>query len=480
MKTQTPLIISVNFMLFMVISPVWAVTKHVPSEYGTIQTAINDCNDGDTVLVASGTYTGEGNRDIDFNGKAITLKSENGEETCIIDCQASEQDLHRGFYFHNREGNDSVLDGFTITNGCAYGGGAIYCRSYSSPTIKNCTLRQNVAATTLHNVRMPTITDGGAIACYDSNSIIVNCTFLNNFASGAGGAAYFGGSYPRTRSNVVFQNCIFSQNEALGGGAVGFDYSDVTFRNCVISGNIAQSDSYPNSNYGGGGIFCFSGSVSIFNSTIIGNRTTSSKGGGGIYVTSGKILINSSLMLNDMAVQGREIGLLIPSSVLLDVCYSNIQGGIEELQPDSSLGWGVGNIDVDPSFAYPGYWVHADDPNIIVEQYDPNNPNIVWLEGDYHLRSQAGRWDPNSQTWVQDDVTSPCIDTGDPNSPIMHEPFPNGGYVNMGAYGGTSEASKSYFGGPVCETIIAGDINGDCRVDSADLEILMLHWLEVY
>lgn len=80
------------------------------------------------------------------------------------------------------------------------------------------------------------------------------------------------------------------------------------------------------------------------------------------------------------------------------------------------------------------------DPNVAVE---PNNPNAVWIDGDYHLKSQVGRWDQNSQSWIQDDVTSPCIDAGDPNSPIGHEPFPNGGIINMGAYGGTEEASMS-------------------------------------
>jgi len=75
-------------------------------------------------------------------------------------------------------------------------------------------------------------------------------------------------------------------------------------------------------------------------------------------------------------------------------------------------------------------------------------------------------------------VTSPCIDAGDPNSPIGYEPFPNGGIINMGAYGGTAQASKSYFGTPLCETIIAGDLNGDCKVDLADVTILMRHWLE--
>jgi hypothetical protein len=63
-------------------------------------------------------------------------------------------------------------------------------------------------------------------------------------------------------------------------------------------------------------------------------------------------------------------------------------------------------------------------------------------------------------------------------SPIGWELFPNGGFVNMGAYGGTSEASKTYFGEPVCETIVAGDINGDGKVDRADLEIMALHWTD--
>ena len=61
-------------------------------------------------------------------------------------------------------------------------------------------------------------------------------------------------------------------------------------------------------------------------------------------------------------------------------------------------------------------------------------------------------------------------------SPISLEPFPNGGFINIGAYGGTPEASKSYFGEPVCETIVAGDINGDCQANRADLEIMALHW----
>jgi hypothetical protein len=128
------------------------------------------------------------------------------------------------------------------------------------------------------------------------------------------------------------------------------------------------------------------------------------------------------------------------------------------------------NVDVDPCFVDPGYWDLGGTPD------DLNDD--VWVGGDYHLKSQAGRWDPATASWVRDDVTSPCIDAGDPAAPIGDELFPNGGRVNMGAYGGTTQASKSYFGEPVCDTHMAGDINGDCRVDLADLLIVVSQWTD--
>jgi hypothetical protein len=142
----------------------------------------------------------------------------------------------------------------------------------------------------------------------------------------------------------------------------------------------------------------------------------------------------------------------------ITIKYCDIEGGRDSISVSgtrSTVTWGQGNIDAEPQFV---------------------NPNNM----DFHLKSQAGRWDPTEGRWTSDDVTSLCIDAGDPNSPIGHEPFPNGGFINIGDYGGTAEASKSYFGGPVCETIIAGDINGDCKVDFADFQIMALHWLEQY
>lgn len=94
-----------------------ARTWHVPGECPTIQAGIDSAATGDIVLVADGTYTGDGNRDLDFGGKAIVVMSENGPELTIIDCEGSPGDYHRGFYFHSGEGPASVLRGFTIKNG---------------------------------------------------------------------------------------------------------------------------------------------------------------------------------------------------------------------------------------------------------------------------------------------------------------------------------------------------------------------------
>jgi hypothetical protein len=126
----------------------------------------------------------------------------------------------------------------------------------------------------------------------------------------------------------------------------------------------------------------------------------------------------------------------------------------------------TGDFFADPRFASNGVW-------------DSN----VWQEGDYHLKSAVGRYDPNTQTWVLDDVNSPCIDKGDPGDSIGYEPNPNGGRINVGNYGGTAEASKSTNGsGPepptTCTSPVEGDLNNDCKVDLTDLAILTAHWLE--
>ncbi len=125
---------------------------------------------------------------------------------------------------------------------------------------------------------------------------------------------------------------------------------------------------------------------------------------------------------------------------------------------------GVGNISVDPLFATNGYW----DPN-----GTPNNPkDDFWVEGDYHLKSKVGRWDPAAQRWVIDKITSPCIDAGNPGSDWKGELWPHGRQIDMGTYGGTAEASLSPFsvGSPA-------DLNGDGRIDFRDCSVFAAGWL---
>ena len=422
-----------------------------PSDFSTIQAAIDDANESDTVLVAPGNYTGEGNRDIDFKGKAITVKSEEGPQTCIIDCQGSEDDQHRGFYFHNGEDANSVLQGFTITNGYytnnmvrAFMGGAIFCDA-SSPRINNCIVTENIAW------------DGGGIGCNSSNAVITNCIIIGNWACMRRGGGIFcvlgnphildcliadntaferGGGIKCDASNPTITGCIIRSNAADDGGGVGIETTGsmssllLTMTNCLITGNKADGL--------GGGIFIF-GKITLLNCTIFGNHA--GYDGGGIFFAETEGRINNSIMYGN--ITPRATGNEISSLPLLSAGGCNpdsikITNSIVGSDPNGitfpfciSGEW----LYADPLFANPGYW----DPNGTPE--DPNDD--FWVDGDYHLKSEYGRWNPNAQTWVVDDVTSPCIDAGDPNMPVGDEPFPNGVIINMGAYGGTTEASKS-------------------------------------
>ena len=94
-----------------------AADLQVPSRFANIQATIDAANPGDVVMVADGVYTGAGNRDLSFHGKAITVRSANGPDACTIDCQGTPEVPYRGFCFSSGEGPDSILMGFTITNG---------------------------------------------------------------------------------------------------------------------------------------------------------------------------------------------------------------------------------------------------------------------------------------------------------------------------------------------------------------------------
>ena len=130
--------LEISFILTIIAE---ARTILVPSQYPDIQTGIINAVDGDTVLVADGIYTGEGNKDLDFGRRAIVVISENGPVNCIIDCESN----GRGFFFHSGENSNSVVAGFTILNGWTDcnsipAAGAGICCDNSSPVIRGCYL----------------------------------------------------------------------------------------------------------------------------------------------------------------------------------------------------------------------------------------------------------------------------------------------------------------------------------------------------
>jgi hypothetical protein len=134
-------------MTLLLCLPIYVVAAviRVPADQPTIQAGIDAALDGDTVLVAGGLYTGEGNRDIDFGGKAVSLLSQDGPMLTVIDCAGSAEEPHRGVVFQNEEGPDSIISGFTIRNGYADQGGAIFCWSFGSPTIEDNIIIGNTA-----------------------------------------------------------------------------------------------------------------------------------------------------------------------------------------------------------------------------------------------------------------------------------------------------------------------------------------------
>ncbi len=417
MRTYLCLLISL-FFLIVFTSTIHAVTVYVPDDFDTIQAGIDACTDGDTVIVRDGTYTGDGNRDIDFTGKAIVLMSENGPEVTIINCPGSPREF-RGFYFHSGEGASSIVHGFTITNGwAAYGGGT--CNEESSPTITNCIFTGNSA----YNL-------GGGMCNTNSSPTVTNCIFVGNSTGSGGGGMYNNSSSP-TVTNCVFSgnqtwpgatadgggmcnyysspmvsNCTFTENSAElgeGGGMKNSNFSDPTVSNCKFIGNMAMegggmSNEYSSpmitnctftensSAYGGGGGMRngYFSDPTVSNCTF--SRNTAAYRGGGICNELSNPIVTNCIFWGDLP---DEIANMFGCDPI--VTYSNVEGGYP----------GEGNIEADPFFLrYKGF--------------------------DYLL-----------------DVDSPCIDTGDPSiedgisdwHPRWPDWYPNGARSDMGAYGG--------------------------------------------
>jgi parallel beta-helix repeat protein len=418
--------------------PVWNITSG--SQYETIQQAINDANDYDIIVVTIGAHTGTGNKNIDFGGKAISLRSINPNDpdiiaSTIIDCQGS----GRGFRFHSGEDTNSIVNGLTITNGGnTYEGGAIHCFG-SSPAITNCIIRDNI-----------TNDHGAGIYCgYNSNPIITNCFINSNTFTSSG----YGGGIYCYKSSPTITNCIITNNSAVGHGRHGGGIccwgdqeagGNALVANCIVSGNSAG--------HRGGGLYAYWSSPTFVNCTVIGNMAL--EGGGiGSFRESNPAVINC-IVRDNIAPDGNQLALINTSRVWegtnipteMTVSFSDIEGGYEQacIDPACTLHWGGGNINIDPDFVDPGCWDDANTPA------DPNDD--FFITGNYHLLPISGCID------VGDNLSVPPESTSD----IDGEQRIFNDTVDMGA-----------------DEVVTNlaDFNTDGIVDYFDLEVMTNEWL---
>lgn len=207
--------------------------------YGSIQAGIDAAAEDDTVVVRDGTYF----ENINFEGKAITVKSEDGAATTMIDGD----NIDVVVTFNSREESTSTLDGFTVTNGTSSGWGAGVYIQNSNPTIKNCIIRENSTKI------------GAGLYVISSSPTIIDCTILNNTASNKGG-----GLWSRL-STFTIDNCTFTGNTASNnGGGAYLDASTVTISNSVFTGNSAGRP--------GGGIYCNGSTTILTDNTVSSNE----------------------------------------------------------------------------------------------------------------------------------------------------------------------------------------------------------------
>jgi len=298
----------VLFAVVILVQPVAAATLHVPSAYPTIQAGVDAALDGDTVLLADGTYSGEGNHDIDFLGKAITVRSVSGPEACIIRCFPEE----RGFLFDSGEGPTSVLQGITImTPNYPSGldrGGAIICLG-SSPTITGNSIDgcnahlgggiycEGGQPAILDNIfecmalSEPDITSkGGGIAIFDGSAPLISGNTFNSWVTGRGGGIYSENSSPVIIGNQFSCTAVSFQKFGVLGTGGGIFCRD---------GGLVESNSFEGCDaFLGGGIHV-AGPVEIRGNMFSGNSCTAT--GGAIWAGEAVQIENNVLTDNSCA-----------------------------------------------------------------------------------------------------------------------------------------------------------------------------------
>ncbi len=240
---------------------------------------------------------------------------------------------------------------------------------------------------------------GGGIYIQNASPEIINCKIVNNYALNGGGIYVLPGL-----SSSVFTDCWFKGNYAANSGGAFYDYSISNITNSIFSENVSVVK---------GGAIYNEGLESSFNIMNVTNCTfykNNSESGKAIACDNDVLGNPFNIKVINSILWDGGLEIWSPIGQEIDITYSDIENTYT----------GIGNINVNPLF-------------------------VDEEAGSFHLKSKAGHWDPESPTgWTIDTQHSECIDKGDVSSDFELEPSPNGGRINMGAYGNTEEASKSF------------------------------------
>jgi len=324
---------TVSMVIILIVNVLIADTILVPSEYPTIQQGINASVDGDTVLVANGTYN---ENDIVFYGNEIVLISENGSDSTIIDGQSN----GRIFDIYQGESFNTEINGFTIQNGVGDGGSAIRVYNTSYITIKNCVIQNNSsggwqrAALSLGQPYNNGPHSPAAVHVYD-------CIFQNN--TGYYGSAVFDESNDDTQS--IYESCIFKDNSGYSSPAI-FGTRNSLIKGCLFYGNSTTGDSEQKiiANEGG--------NPEIINCTFANNN--------GYAIGRNSTEITT---IKNCISYGNYGFLVSYDAQYFEVTYSNIEGGYT----------GTGNIDADPLFVdASNYDFHLQEDSPCIDTGDPD------------------------------------------------------------------------------------------------------------